>query len=171
MAASRERVSRDGAYMLKADIQEIQVASFRLGDDLFAIDIMRIKEIIRPQKLSLLPKAPPFVEGVINLRGTVIPVIDLRKRFDMPEREDSLPIRLLIVAVTGQLLGLVVDDVTEVVTVPVKDIKPPPQMVGGIGAEYLIGVCLARESLIMLLNIDQLLSTREADELAGFNPR
>lgn len=157
--------------MLKADIQEIQVASFRLGDDLFAIDIMRIKEIIRPQKLSLLPKAPPFVEGVINLRGTVIPVIDLRKRFDMPEREDSLPIRLLIVAVTGQLLGLVVDDVTEVVTVPVKDIKPPPQMVGGIGAEYLIGVCLARESLIMLLNIDQLLSPREADELAGFNPR
>ena len=171
MAASRERVSRDGAYMLTADIQEIQVASFRLGDDLFAIDIMRIKEIIRPQKLSSLPKAPPFVEGVINLRGTVIPVIDLRKRFDMPEREESLPIRLLIVAVTGQLLGLVVDDVTEVVTVPVKDIKPPPQMVGGVGAEYLIGVCLARESLIMLLNIDQLLSPREADELAGFNSR
>ncbi len=157
--------------MLTADIQEIQVASFRLGDDLFAIDIMRIKEIIRPQKLSSLPKAPPFVEGVINLRGTVIPVIDLRKRFDMPEREESLPIRLLIVAVTGQLLGLVVDDVTEVVTVPVKDIKPPPQMVGGVGAEYLIGVCLARESLIMLLNIDQLLSPREADELAGFNSR
>ena len=157
--------------MLNADIQEIQVASFRLGDDLFAIDIMRIKEIIRPQKLSSLPKAPPFVEGVINLRGTVIPVIDLRKRFDMPEREESLPIRLLIVAVTGQLLGLVVDDVTEVVTVPVKDIKPPPQMVGGVGAEYLIGVCLARESLIMLLNIDQLLSPREADELAGFNSR
>ena len=171
MAASRERVPRDGAYMLTADIQEIQVASFRLGDDLFAIDIMRIKEIIRPQKLSSLPKAPPFVEGVINLRGTVIPVIDLRKRFDMPEREESLPIRLLIVAVTGQLLGLVVDDVTEVVTVPVKDIKPPPQMVGGVGAEYLIGVCLARESLIMLLNIDQLLSPREADELAGFNSR
>ena len=171
MAASRERVSRDGAYMLTADIQEIQVASFRLGDDLFAIDIMRIKEIIRPQKLSSLPKAPPFVEGVINLRGSVIPVIDLRKRFDMPEREESLPIRLLIVAVTGQLLGLVVDDVTEVVTVPVKDIKPPPQMVGGVGAEYLIGVCLARESLIMLLNIDQLLSPREADELAGFNSR
>ena len=157
--------------MLTADIQEIQVASFRLGDDLFAIDIMRIKEIIRPQKLSSLPKAPPFVEGVINLRGSVIPVIDLRKRFDMPEREESLPIRLLIVAVTGQLLGLVVDDVTEVVTVPVKDIKPPPQMVGGVGAEYLIGVCLARESLIMLLNIDQLLSPREADELAGFNSR
>lgn len=89
----------------------------------------------------------------------------------MPEREESLPIRLLIVAVTGQLLGLVVDDVTEVVTVPVKDIKPPPQMVGGVGAEYLIGVCLARESLIMLLNIDQLLSPREADELAGFNSR
>lgn len=161
-------MSRDGAEMITTEIQEIQVASFRLGDDLFAIDIMRIKEIIRPQKLTTLPKAPPFVEGVINLRGTVIPVIDLRKRFDMPPREENLPIRLLIVAVTGQLLGLVVDDVTEVVTVPIKDIKPPPQMAGGVGAEYLIGVCLARESLIMLLNIDQLLSSREADELAGF---
>lgn len=155
--------------MQKTDIQEIQVACFRLGDDLFAIDIMRIKEIIRPQKLSALPKAPTFVEGVTNLRGTVIPVIDLRKRFDMPPREESLLVRLLIVAVAGQLLGLVVDDVTEVVTVPVKDIKPPPQVAGGVGAEYLIGVCLARESLIMLLNIDQLLSPREADQLAGFH--
>jgi len=69
------------------EIREIQVACFRLGDDIYAVDIMRIKEIIRPQKLASLPKAPSFVEGVLNLRGAVIPVIDLRKRFDMPPRE------------------------------------------------------------------------------------
>lgn len=153
---------------MNTDLQEIQIACFKLGSDLFAIDIMRIKEIIRPQKLSSLPKSPPFVEGVINLRGTVIPVVDLRKRFDMPDREETHHIRLLIVVVARQLLGLVVDDVTEVVTVALKDIKPPPQMAGGVSAEYLIGVCLAKDSLIMLLNIDSLLTTQEAGELEGF---
>ena len=150
---------------MASDIQEIQVASFRLGEDLYAADIMRIKEIIRPQKLTALPKAPSFVEGVINLRGTVIPVVDLRSRFDLPPREITHSTRLLIVKVAGQLLGLVVDDVTEVITVPVKDIKPPPQVASGIGAEYLVGVCLVKESMIMLLNLDRIISAREADEL------
>lgn len=86
----------------------------------------------------------------------------------MPEREESHHIRLLIVVVARQLLGLVVDDVTEVVTVALKDIKPPPQMAGCVGAEYLIGVCLAKDALIMLLNIDSLLTPQEAGELDHF---
>ena len=126
---------------------------------------MRIREIIRPQKLTSLPKAPPFVEGVINLRGSVLPVIDLRKRFDLPLRELDSSSRLLIVRVAKQLLGLVVDNVTEVITIPAKDIKPPPQIVGGIGAKYLVGVCLAKDSLVILLNIDTILTAREASEL------
>lgn len=150
-----------------SDINEIQVACFTIGENLYAVDIMRIREIIRPQKLTSLPKAPPFVEGVINLRGSVLPVIDLRKRFDLPLREFDSSVRLLIVRVSKQLLGLVVDNVTEVITIPVKDIKPPPQVVGGIGAKYLVGVCLAKESLIILLNIDTILTAHEASEL-GF---
>lgn len=154
---------------MESEIQEIQLACFRIGDASFAADIMRIKEIIRPQKMTRLPKAPPFVEGVINLRGNVIPVVDLRKRFDLPERAALEESRLLVVAVARQLVGLVVDDVTEVVTVQVHDIKPPPQVVEGIGAEYLIGVCLVREALIMLLNLDRILSSREASVLAGIS--
>jgi purine-binding chemotaxis protein CheW len=126
---------------------------------------MRIKEIIRPQKLSSLPKAPPFVEGVINLRGSVIPVVDLRRRFDLPDRPVDHNTRLLIVSVARQALGLVVDDVTEVIPVAVKDIKPPPQVVRGVDAEYLVGVCLAKEAMVMLLNIDRILNEREAGEL------
>ena len=152
-------------YAMKSDIQEIQVACFRLGEDVYALDIMRIKEIIRPQKLSHLPKAPPFVEGVINLRGVVIAVIDLRKRFDMPQRELDVASRLLIVKVEGQAMGLVVDDVTEVVTVPVKDLKPPPRLSEGDIHEYLLGVCLVQESMIMLLNLDKLLSPQEVNQL------
>lgn len=147
------------------DIHEIQIACFRLGEDLYAADIMRIKEIIRLQKLTNLPKAPDFVEGVLNLRGTVIPVVDLRKRFDLPVTPLNRDTRLLIVTVGRQVMGLVVDEVTEVISVSVKDIKAPPQMAGGVGAEYLVGVCLAGDSLIMLLNLDRIISDRESEEL------
>src|SRR5512137_1949239 len=104
---------------MENDIREIQVACFRIGDDIYAVDIMRIKEIIRPQKITVLPKAPQFVEGVLNLRGTVIPVIDLRKRFDMPQREIDQNRRLLIITLAGCIMGMAVDEVTEVITVPV----------------------------------------------------
>lgn len=151
--------------LMNTDIHEIQVACFRLGEDLYAADIMRIKEIIRLQKLANLPKSPTFVEGVLNLRGAVIPVIDLRKRFDLPVISHDRDTRLLIVTVGRQVVGLVVDEVTEVISVPVRDIKQPPRVAGGIGAEYLVGVCLAKDSLIMLLNLDRILSDRESDEL------
>jgi purine-binding chemotaxis protein CheW len=150
---------------MTTDIREIQIACFRLGDDLYAADIMRIKEIIRLQKLANLPKSPPFVEGVLNLRGAVIPVVDLRKRFELPVAPHGRGTRLLIVAVGRQLMGLVVDEVSEVISVPVKDIKPPPRVSHGVGAEYLVGVCLAKDSLIMLLNLDRILSDRETGEL------
>ena len=87
---------------MTSDITEIQVACFRLLDDLYAVDIMRIKEIIRPQKLTALPKAPAFIDGVINLRGSVIPVVDLRKRFAMPAREFDSATRLLIIRLAAQ---------------------------------------------------------------------
>ena len=151
---------------MNLDTHEIQIACFRLGEDVYAADIMRIKEIIRPQKLTSLPKSPAFVEGVLNLRGTVIPVIDLRKRFDFPDAAHGKNARLLIVTVGRQLLGLEVDEVTEVITIHVKDIKPPPQVVNGVSSEYLVGVCLAKESLIMLLNLDKILTNRESSELS-----
>lgn len=154
---------------METDIQEVQLACFRLGDGNFAADIMRIKEILRPQRLTKLPRTPAFVEGVISLRGSVIPVIDLRKRFDLPDRAPLEESRLLVVSVARQLVGLVVDDVTEVVTVQAQDIKPPPLVAEGISTEYLIGVCLVRDSLIMLLNLDTILTSRETSALAGLS--
>src|SRR5512144_1060722 len=126
--ATKSASRQEQGPRMNTDISEIQIACFRLGEDLYAADIMRIKEIVRPQKLTRLPKSPSFVEGVLNLRGTVIPVIDLRKRFDFPEAALDKNTRLLIVTIGRQLLGLEVDEVTEVVTVTVKDIKPPPQV-------------------------------------------
>lgn len=153
---------------MNSDVKEIQVACFRLKDDLYAVDIMRIKEIIRPQKLTPLPQAPPFIDGIINLRGAVIPVVDLRKRFDMTPRDSTISTRLLIVRLSGQTLGLVVDDVTEVITVPVNDIKPPPAVTEGLIANHLLGVCLSGDNLVMLLDIDRLLTTNEVSALGEF---
>ena len=120
---------------------------------------------------DLESKITQLGEGVINLRGTVIPILDLRLRFELPKRPATGNSRLLIVKMAGQIMGVEVDDVTEVVTVPVKDIKPPPAVTSCGIDEYLIGVCLVRESLIMLLNLDKLLTRRETDELGTFDAR
>lgn len=144
----------------------IQLACFTLGDKLFAVDIMRIREIIVPQKLSPLPCASELLEGVVNLRGSVIPVMNMRKRLGMSVADDAHAGKLLIVSLPGQLLALVVDDVMEVISVPVADIKPPIQMVSGVGMEFLIGVCLSDNRVFMVLDIDSLLCASSSNQAA-----
>jgi purine-binding chemotaxis protein CheW len=155
---------------MKQELQDIQVACLRMGDGLYAVDIMRIKEIIRLPKLSPLPRSLPFVEGVINLRGSVIPVVDLRKRFGLPPAENQDSARLLILSIGGQPLGLIVDEVTEMITVAVRDLKPPPRGVRIVGGEYMVGLALVQDVPVMLLNIDALLTFREQAEL-GMSPQ
>jgi len=150
---------------LESDIQEIKVVCFRLGGDTFAIDIMRVREIIKPQKLAGLPGAPSFLEGVINLRGTVIPVVDLRKRFEIEGRRGDGEGRLLITMIRRQPLGLMVDSVTEVASIPVRDLRPPPSVVRIAGYRYLIGVCLVKDGMLLLVNPDTLLNDDESGEL------
>lgn len=145
---------------MEDEITHIQLACFCLGDKLFAVDIMRIREILVPQKLSPLPRDSGLLEGVINLRGAVIPVMNLRKRFGASPAEHSSAGKMLIVSLTGQLLALVVDDVTEVISVPVAEIKPPLQLGSGVGVEFVLGVCLSDNRVVMLLDIDALLTGR-----------
>lgn len=151
---------------MEGAITHIQLACFSLGDKLFAVDIMRIREILVPQKLSPLPCASDLLEGVINLRGAVIPVMNMRKRLGMPIIENAPAGKLLIVSLVRQLLALVVDDVMEVISVPVDDIKPPIQMASGVGMEFLLGVCLSNNRVFMLLDIDSLLCTHKSMQTA-----
>lgn len=146
-------------------ISEIQLACFSLGEKLFAVDIMRIKEILLPQKLSSLPRASDLLDGVINLRGNVIPVMNMRKRFMMPAGPEDKPGKLLIVSLARQVLALMVDDVMEVITVPAEEIKPPIQMVTGAGMEFLLGVCLSGDRVFMILDIDSLLGSQDISEI------
>ncbi len=140
----------------------IQLACFSLGDKLFAVDIMRIREILVPQNLAPLPCASDLLEGVINLRGVVIPVMNMRTRLGMVVVAGASSGKLLIVSLVCQLLALMVDDVMEVISVPIADIKPPIQAVSGIGMEFVLGVCLFNNRVFMILNIDTLLCTHSS---------
>jgi purine-binding chemotaxis protein CheW len=145
--------------------QEVQLACFRIGAELYALDIMRIKEIIRPQKLTPIPKAPSFIEGVINLRGVVIPVADLRKRFDQPISEANRKNRVVICSLSGRIIGLMVDEVTEVKRFGRSEIAPAPQFIDGPEANYFLGVAHRDEDLIMLIDLEKVLSSDEKIEL------
>jgi purine-binding chemotaxis protein CheW len=145
--------------------QEIQLACFRVGAELYALDIMKIKEIVRPQKLTPIPKAPTFIEGVINLRGAVIPVADLRKRFDQPISNERRKNRIVICVLSGKVIGLLVDEVTEVKRFGRKDIAPAPQFINGPQADYFLAVARCDDELIMLIDLEKVLSSDEKIEL------
>ena len=145
----------------------MQLACFRVGAELYALDIMRIREIIRPQKLTAVPKAPRFIEGVINLRGAVIPVADLRKRFDQPCDEEQRKNRVIICSVGGRIVGLLVDEVLEVRRYGRQDVAPAPQFLKGPEAEFFLGVARRGEDLVMVLDLERILSSEERIALQG----
>lgn len=144
---------------------EIKLACFRVGDQLYSLDLLRIKEVIRPLKLTPVPKAPIFIEGVINLRGVVIPVVDLRKRFDQPAAEADTKTRILICVLTGKIIGLIVDEVIEIETFTRNDIQPAPRFIKGQDIDYFLGVCQRNEDLVMIVNLEKILSTEEKIDL------
>lgn len=145
---------------------ELKVACFKVEGQPYAVDIMKIKQIIRPLKITRLPQAPGFVEGVIQLRGMVIPVIDLRKRFGLSAPDPKLDRKVIIAQVDRHVIGLLVDEVTEVISLPRTEIQPPPRMFKGIQSDYLHGVCRYREEILLLLNLDELLSREEKGSLS-----
>lgn len=143
-----------------ASRQEVQLACFRVGGEIYALDIMKIREIIKPQKLTPVPKAPVFIEGVINLRGAVIPVVDLRRRFSQA-MESQKKMRVIICSLAGKIIGLVVDEVMEVRSFTRREIQPAPQYMKGRDADFFIGVCRIHGELVMILDLERILSTDE----------
>jgi len=144
----------------------LQLATFQLGGAEYALDIMRIKEIIQPQRITPLPKVPPFIEGVIELRGAILPVVDLRKRFDLPAPPPVRATKYIIISLEGRIVGLIVDGVGEVLRVARGDLAPPP-LPAGDAARFFAGVCRRSGRIIFVLDIDQILSSEEKISLAS----
>ncbi|HNW91749.1 MAG TPA: chemotaxis protein CheW [bacterium] len=138
-----------------------QLVTFTLGSEEYGVDIMRVQEIIRFQDVTRVPQMPAFIEGVINLRGNVIPVLDLRKRFELGNTEHTAQTRIVVINVGSKTMGIVVDAVSEVMRLAEEQIEPPPSVVAGIGHEYLQGVGKVQGRLLILLDLDRILNAGE----------
>jgi purine-binding chemotaxis protein CheW len=141
--------------------------SFNIGEEEFGVDIMHVKEIIRMMEITKVPKSPDFVDGVINLRGNVVPIVDLRKRFSMDGKERDNNTRISVVELNGTIVGFVVDAVHEVLRIPTDTVEPPPPVVAGIDADYIRGVGKLDDRLLILLDLHKLLSPEEKLALEG----
>ena len=146
---------------LAASGGEQQLVVFQLGAELYGVEIARVHEIIRLQTVTRVPHAPAFVEGVINLRGKVIPVVDLRRRFGLPLADHTRASRIVVVEIGDQVVGIVVDGVSEVLRVNKGTIEPPSPVVAGIESDYLHGIAKLPERLVILLNLDRVLARDE----------
>ncbi len=143
-----------------------QFVEFKIGEEEYGIDILQVKTIERMMPITRVPKAPAFVEGVINLRGEIVPVIDLKKRFDLPLSEITDDTRIIIVSAEDITMGMIVDSATEVVQLTSKAIEPAPPITGSIESDYLEGVGKINEKLLILLNVGKLLKPQEISRLA-----
>jgi purine-binding chemotaxis protein CheW len=136
---------------------------FRLADDLFAADIFAVERVLRYQAPRSLPDVPPWIEGVIEYQQRVIPVVNLRHRFELPHREPAPETRIIVLNAQGEWIGIVVDSVVEVSTVDASQISPAPSFFRGLAGEYLKGILRRGEGerLVIVLDVEQLLSTTE----------
>ncbi len=152
---------------LQDDTSEIQLVSFLLGEEEFGADILMVQEIIKMVPITHVPTAPHFVEGVINLRGKVIPIVDLRKRLNVSGDRDERKIRVIVVDVEGKITGFIVDSVSQVLRIPKNTIEPAPSIVvAGIEAEYITGVSkLEKNKLLIILDFSKILTKSEQKAL------
>jgi len=147
-----------------------QLVTFQLGEELYGINIMDVKEIVRAQSVRAIPNAPVYVEGIFNLRSEIIPIINLHKRFHLKKtaatEEDELLSGFIILDIDGMKLGVIIDKVSRVVTIEKGDIQPPPQMTSGIGAEYIEGVVRQDNGYLIILEIRDLFNPKELQKIA-----
>lgn len=145
---------------------ERQLVVFEIGNEHYGVDIVAVESIIKMQPITAVPHARDFVEGVTNLRGTVLPVIDLRKRFGIETREADKNTRVIVVSINDIKVGMIVDSVSEVLRIAEETIEPAPPIVLSVDSTFITGIAKVDERLIILLDLGKVLSIEEQKELA-----
>lgn len=140
--------------------------TFHLAEEEYGLEILKVREIIGVQEITTVPRAPDFVKGVINLRGRIIPVIDLRMKFDFSEKEYDKETCIIVVAINEILVGLIVDTVSEVVDVDAQDIEEPPSFGTTTSTDFIIGMGKIKGHVSILLNVENILSNEVTDLMA-----
>lgn len=148
----------------------IQLVSFMLASEEYGVEVLKVREIIRMPTITKMPNVPQHVEGIINLRGKVIPIISMRRRFGLMESEDNSQTRIIIMDVAGSLTGFIVDAVSEVIRIHSSEIQPPPSMVlsGGVGQEFITGVFNHADRLLIIMDIDRMFTDDEREGFSAF---
>jgi len=149
----------------QAAVPQVQLVTFRVGGEEFGLDVFQVHEILRYTEPTPMPKAPAFVEGVLDVRGTLVPVVDLRKRFELHEVPYDDDTRIILVDFQGERLGLIVDEVSEVLRVPETSVAPAPSYVRGLAAEFIRGIVRLESRLVVLLDLERILSSQERMQL------
>ena len=147
----------------------LQLVTFQLGMEQYGINIMDVEGIVKVEEIREIPNAPSYVEGIFNMRGEIIPVINLHRRFQIRKaqlsEEDELLSGFIIVNIDGMQLAIIIDKVSRVVSINVTEVQPPPQMISGIGAEYIQGVVNREDHYLIILDIRRLFNMRELQQL------
>lgn len=139
----------------------IQLVSFVLEDVEYGVDILVVHEILRYPDITRLPNTPNFIKGVINLRGNVIPVVDVRKRFGFPRGKVTDLTRIIVIETNDKLTGLMVDNVHQVVRISQNNVDPPSELIEGVSEEYIWGIGRLKDRLIVILNLANILFLEE----------
>ena len=146
----------------------LQIVTFQLGAEKYGIDIMEVKEIVDYEEIRSIPNAPIYVEGIYNLRGGIIPIISLHRRFHLQRPEDIEEDSLLILTIGGMELGIIIDRVLRVITIDTDEIQPPPQMLSGIGSEYIQGVVNKDDGYLIILDSLRLFDPEELRQISQY---
>ena len=149
----------------KESSELLQLVSFMIDKEEFGVNILYVQEINRFMQITKVPNSPSFVEGVINLRGRVIPVIDLRTKFNLQKKVHDSNTRIVVVEVEGKTVGFIVDAVKEVLRIPTSITEAPPEIVTGVNSEFIMAVAKLDDRLITLLNLEKVLTNTEKKEL------
>lgn len=147
--------------------QEVKVIVFGLSDQEYGVEVTQVKSIERLENITRVPRTPKFVKGIINLRGAVIPIIDLKERLDLGESGSTEQSRIIIISIGDFEVGLIVDTANDVIDVPLQSIEPAPSVIGGVRHEYLRGIAKLDNRLLILLNLNKILNADELDQLAN----
>ncbi|MCX6155063.1 MAG: chemotaxis protein CheW [Candidatus Kapabacteria bacterium] len=149
--------------------EELQLVSFHIGEEEYAVDILNIQGINRMVEVTKIPNSPDYVEGIINLRGTVIPIIDLRKRLGLPRKEYDKDTRFIVVEIMHKVIGFIVDNVHEVLRINKNLTEEPPHMVSSVDSEFITAVGKLSDRLLILLDIEKILTHKEKEELLNMS--
>ena len=158
MATAVATATKESAQQIEIDTDGSQFLTFQLGEELYGVDILRVQEIKGYTTVTKIPNTPSYIKGVMNLRGTIVPIVELRTTFGMETIDYTMRTVIIVVVVRDRIMGLVVDSVSDVLNISKNDIQPPPEFGTKVDVSFLNGIAKCGDNLVALLNIDRLLT-------------